>query len=394
LSNYYGDFRPGQTVRLRFNTSSAAGVPTTLSTGSVLVSKDGADATPTGGVTLTIDVGAVVGRHHVVIDTGIDAATFAAGSEYAVRLAGTSNVGGTSVVGVVVGEFSLLNRAVAPDSAGRVLLQPTTHTGAVIPTATNLTNLPPVPAGWLTATGIAAAALNGKGDWLAPTVAGRTLDVTATGEAGIDWANVGGAATTVNLSGTTISTLTTYTGNTPQTGDAFARLGAAGAGLTALGDARLAHLDADISGRPTAAAIDAQLSAAHGAGAWDAAGAGGSVTVAGYAAGQDPATLLDVRLDAIDAAVAGLPAAGAAMTLTAGERAAVAAALLDLADGVETGETLRQLCRRLRAFSAGLATTDTATGVDTFLRKDGTTTAFTVTHDADGNRTASTDGTL
>jgi hypothetical protein len=33
---------------------------------------------------------------------------------------------------------------------------------------------------------------------------------------------------------TLADTLTTYTGNTPQTGDAFARIGAAGAGLTAL----------------------------------------------------------------------------------------------------------------------------------------------------------------
>jgi hypothetical protein len=41
---------------------------------------------------------------------------------------------------------------------------------------------------------------------LQPTTAGRTLDVTATGEAGIDWANIGGPTTSVNLSGTTIST--------------------------------------------------------------------------------------------------------------------------------------------------------------------------------------------
>ncbi len=41
---------------------------------------------------------------------------------------------------------------------------------------------------------------------LQPTVAGRTLDVTATGEAGIDWANVGSPTTSVSLSGTTIST--------------------------------------------------------------------------------------------------------------------------------------------------------------------------------------------
>lgn len=43
---------------------------------------------------------------------------------------------------------------------------------------------------------------------LKPTTAGRTLDVTATGEAGIDWANVGSPTTTLNLSGTTIKTAT------------------------------------------------------------------------------------------------------------------------------------------------------------------------------------------
>jgi hypothetical protein len=44
-------------------------------------------------------------------------------------------------------------------------------------------------------------------------------------------------------------TITTYTGNTPQTGDSYALIGAAGAGLTALGDTRIAHLNADISSR-------------------------------------------------------------------------------------------------------------------------------------------------
>lgn len=44
---------------------------------------------------------------------------------------------------------------------------------------------------------------------LAPTTAGRTLDVTATGEAGIDWANIGSPTTTVSLSGTTVATVTT-----------------------------------------------------------------------------------------------------------------------------------------------------------------------------------------
>jgi hypothetical protein len=43
---------------------------------------------------------------------------------------------------------------------------------------------------------------------LTPTTAGRTLDVSAGGEAGIDWANIGSPTTTVNLSGTTVKTAT------------------------------------------------------------------------------------------------------------------------------------------------------------------------------------------
>jgi hypothetical protein len=39
-----------------------------------------------------------------------------------------------------------------------------------------------------------------------PTVSGRSLDVTATGEAGIDWANVGAPTTVLDLSNTTIKT--------------------------------------------------------------------------------------------------------------------------------------------------------------------------------------------
>lgn len=39
---------------------------------------------------------------------------------------------------------------------------------------------------------------------LVPTVAGRTLDVSAGGEAGVDWANVGSPTTLNNLSGTTL----------------------------------------------------------------------------------------------------------------------------------------------------------------------------------------------
>ena len=46
---------------------------------------------------------------------------------------------------------------------------------------------------------------------LAPTVALRTLDVSAGGEAGLDWANIGSKTTTVGLTNTTIGIVTTNT---------------------------------------------------------------------------------------------------------------------------------------------------------------------------------------
>ena len=52
--------------------------------------------------------------------------------------------------------------------------------------------------------------------YLQPTTAGRTLDVTATGAAGIDWANVEGQATAVNLSATTTNLVNTATTVTNQ----------------------------------------------------------------------------------------------------------------------------------------------------------------------------------
>ena len=45
---------------------------------------------------------------------------------------------------------------------------------------------------------------------LKPTTAGRTLDITTTGEAGIDWANIGAPTTTVALTGTTVGTVTNF----------------------------------------------------------------------------------------------------------------------------------------------------------------------------------------
>lgn len=128
-------------------------------------------------------------------------------------------------------------------------------------TATNLTNLPAITSNWLTAAGIAASALNGKGDW---NVGKTGYSLSSAGIQAI-WDALTSALTTVgsvgklivdNLNATissrsshaaadvwsvgartlTAATNITSTGGTtvPQTGDSFVRLGApAGASVSA-----------------------------------------------------------------------------------------------------------------------------------------------------------------
>lgn len=71
-------------------------------------------------------------------------------------------------------------------------------------------------------------------DLVRSTTPANTLDVSAGGEAGVDWANVGTPGSAVALANTTVSIVSTLTGHTVQTGDSFARLAApAGASVSA-----------------------------------------------------------------------------------------------------------------------------------------------------------------
>lgn len=203
-----------------------------------------------------------------------------------------------------------------------------TFAGGAVASVTGPVTLPTIPAGWITAGGIAASALNGKGDWnigktgyaltqtfptnfaamsltagglvtlaagthtgaVIPTVSSVTgltaahLDAPISSRstyAGGDTAGtttllsrvpsfpanfsslaitVGGVVKsdvdtiktqTVTCAGgvTILASVGTTTISTAQSGDAFARIGEAGAALTALGDLRLAHLDVAVSSR-------------------------------------------------------------------------------------------------------------------------------------------------
>ena len=74
-------------------------------------------------------------------------------------------------------------------------------------------DLKDIAAGWAVSTAGVEHLDADTSSRLAPTVAGRTLDVSTGGEAGLDLANVGSPTTTVNLSGTTIAAVSGAVGS-------------------------------------------------------------------------------------------------------------------------------------------------------------------------------------
>ncbi len=161
-----GDFRLGKTFDVKFTTINSSGVPTTLAgSPAVAAYPDNSTTEITAGITLSVDFDARTGLHNVRV-VASSGNGYATATNYALALtAGT--VDGTSVVGYVVGHFSIENRSA-----------------------------------------------------LMPTAADRTFDVSSTGEGGVDWANVGSPTTSLALTGTTIANLT----NAPTAGDLTATM--------------------------------------------------------------------------------------------------------------------------------------------------------------------------
>lgn len=147
------DYALETTFDIKFTTRRfSTGAPFTLAGTPAVAAYPGNSTTEiTAGITLTVDFDARTGLHNVrVVATAANG--YATNTNYALVLtAGT--VDSVSVVGEVIGEFSI--EAQSP---------------------------------------------------LRPTTAARTLDVSAGGEAGVDWANVGSPTTTLALTNTTIAT--------------------------------------------------------------------------------------------------------------------------------------------------------------------------------------------
>lgn len=206
---HLGDYDASTVIYGKFTTfRPSSGAPFTLAgTPALSVYKDNSTTQSTSGVTLTVDFDSVTGLHHYAIDTSADGAFYAAGSFFDIVIT-TGTVDSVSVVGTVVASFTIR-----------------------------------------------------KDSGLKPTTAGRTLDVTAGGEAGIDWANIGSPTTTVNLSGTTVKTATDVE---TDTADIQSRLPAA------LVSGRIdASVGAMATGVMTAAALAADAAAEIADAVWD-----------------------------------------------------------------------------------------------------------------------------
>lgn len=188
------------------------------------------------------------------------------------------------------------------------------------------------------------------------------------------------AATTITTGLTThfigtVDIVTTYTGNTPQTGDNFARLGApAGASVSA----DIVAINAKTTNLPAAPASTTNITA------------GTIATVSGNVNGNvggSVASVTGLTASNLDATISSrLASASYTIPPTANQNAD---ALLDRTDAVETGWSIRMVQRILFAVLGGKASgMGTATGI--FRSGTDAKDRVTATIDASGNRTAVT----
>jgi len=155
---WLGDFTVGKSIQHKFMTVNASGVPTTLGNSpSLLLYVNASISGVANGLTLTTDFDSKTGLNHATFLATSSVTGVAAGSEFQIVIA-TGSVSGVSLAGYPICNFSLMNRSA-----------------------------------------------------LRPATADRTLLVSSTGGAAIDWANVGNPGSTVGLTATTLYTVSNAT---------------------------------------------------------------------------------------------------------------------------------------------------------------------------------------
>lgn len=118
---YHGDIRLGDTIDIKFATVQTTGAPFTLAGSPVISAYPGNSTTQlTAGITLSVDFDSVTGLNNVRV-VASSGNGYAAGNYALVITTGTVN--SVSVVGYVIGTFSIESRsALMPTTAARTLV--------------------------------------------------------------------------------------------------------------------------------------------------------------------------------------------------------------------------------------------------------------------------------
>ena len=106
---YLGDFAPNQQVDFLFTSRDSTGTPSTLSGPVLSIYRDGNTTEFTTGLSLSTDFDARVGLNRCLIDTSALSTAYLEGHDFNVVFT-AGQVSPTTVVGEVVGQFSLNNR--------------------------------------------------------------------------------------------------------------------------------------------------------------------------------------------------------------------------------------------------------------------------------------------
>lgn len=232
--DYLGDFADDAMLDFKWSSNDSAGASITRATnGTISVYINNGTTQVTVGVTDTEDFDSLTGVHHCRIDLSADAA-YVVGSECQVVLSAATIDG--QVVNTVLAHFSIeraggalaLIKARLPAAlvSGRMdssvgAMAANVVTAAAIATdaidadaiADNAINAGAIAADAITAAKIADGAID------AATFAAGAITATVIADNAIDTATFAAGTTLPRV--TLVDTLTTYTGNTPQTGDVF-----------------------------------------------------------------------------------------------------------------------------------------------------------------------------
>jgi hypothetical protein len=219
--------------------------------------------------------------------------------------------------------------------------------------------------------------------YLQPTTAGRTLDVSSTGEAGVDWANVGSPTTTVGLTNTTISSAQVVASVTGAVGSVTGNVGgnvvgSVGSVTGAVGSVTgsVGSVTGNVGGN-----VVGSVGSVSGNVGGNVNGSVGSIATGGITSASFAADSITASAIATDAITSAELAASAANE--------IADALLDRTSGIETGYTPRQALRVILAAEGGKLS-GAATTTIAIRDVNDAVTRISATVDADGNRSAVT----